>query len=68
MSDDNREPQNFDELLKIFGESPNSEKSYLLRVLLQVCPNGSLEEDQDGQLIFYTNLTEKSGGDLEEMD
>jgi tartrate dehydratase beta subunit/fumarate hydratase class I family protein len=29
----------------------------LLRKLLEICPNGELGEDLDGQLVFYTGFT-----------
>lgn len=30
----------------------------LLAKLLEVCPRGSMGEDLDGQLVFYTDLRE----------
>ena len=30
----------------------------LLNKFLEICPNGELCEDNEGQIVFYTNLTE----------
>lgn len=40
----------------------------LLRALLAVCPHGSMGEDNDGQLVFYTDLRETKAGTVEPFD
>lgn len=39
----------------------------LLTQVLSIIPNASVGEDNDGQLIIYTNLTEDEDGNLSEM-
>lgn len=41
----------------------------LLNALLAFCPDGEMGEDNDGQLVFYTGLTETdAGGEIEPLD
>jgi hypothetical protein len=35
--------------------------------LAKLMPNYSIDEDNDGQIIIYTNLTEDDNGNYEEM-
>lgn len=37
----------------------------LLRKLLAVCPQGSMEEDNYGQIVFYTDLRSVDGINVE---
>ena len=37
----------------------------LMRDLLAVCPNGSMGEDNYGQLVWYTDLQEGKDGTVE---
>lgn len=39
----------------------------LLTQVLSIIPNASVGEDNDGQLVIYTNLTEDEDGNLSEM-
>ena len=40
----------------------------LIRVVLGIFPNAQLEEDNDGQIIIYTDLAEASDGSLVPID
>lgn len=40
----------------------------LLRALLAVCPQGSMGEDNDGQLVFYTDLRSGEGETVEAFE
>ena len=40
----------------------------LMRALLAVCPRGSMEEDNDGQLVFYTDLRCKDAETVEAFE
>jgi len=35
--------------------------------LAKLMPNYSIDEDNDGQIVIYTNLTEDNNGNYEEM-
>ena len=40
----------------------------LMRAVLAILPNAQLEEDNYGQIIIYTDLTETKDGILEDFD
>lgn len=40
----------------------------LMRALLTVCPGGSVGEDNQGQVIFYTDLKLEKDGTLKQFD
>lgn len=40
----------------------------LMRALLAACPEGSMGEDNQGQLIFYTDWKEDKDGNLFPFD
>ena len=40
----------------------------LRSALEKLMPNASLDEDNDGQVIIYTNLIEDDNGDYDEME
>jgi hypothetical protein len=40
----------------------------LLAKLLEVCPRGSMGEDNDGQLVFYTDLRSGEGETVEAFE
>jgi len=39
----------------------------LLKALLAVCPQGSMEQDNDGQLVFYTDFWMTDDGTLKTL-
>jgi hypothetical protein len=41
----------------VFPEDCTLKFDDLLRLLLAICPTGSMGEDNDGQLVFYTDKT-----------
>lgn len=54
------------------NEQPNTRPAMttddLLRAFLAHCPQGEMGEDQDGQLVFYTNMSETADGQLQAFD
>jgi len=40
----------------------------LLRAFLDICPNGEIGEDLDGQLVFYTGMELLPSGNVAWMD
>ena len=39
----------------------------LMRVILAFLPQATIGEDNDGQIIVYTNLTQTDGGKVSEL-
>lgn len=40
----------------------------LLRAILAILPNATIDEDLEGQIVIYTNKKEKNDGTLDEFE
>lgn len=40
----------------------------LMRIFLAFCPQGEMGEDQNGQLVFYTNMSQTADGQLQAFE
>jgi hypothetical protein len=51
-------------------KSKQNEKSFdwLCTKILEICPSASFDQDNDGQIIIYTGLTEDETGTLNKLE
>ena len=46
---------------------PNFDMDNLMEQVLRILPDAQFEEDNDGQIVIYTNLSEKKDGTVERL-